>query len=86
MYLLLGLALLEPGAAKAGFLNIRIKPITRIQVRRRPELILDMRALWIISVFISQGPGTDISLPVWKRVKKKTTLSVIKMRKFQILN
>ena len=76
MYLQLGLALFEPGAARTGFSKIRIKPITRIQVRRRPELILDTRTLRIISVFISQDP--DISLPVWERVKKKT-----KTRKFK---
>ena len=83
IYLQLGLALFEPGAARAGFLKRRIKPIKRIQVRCRPELILDTRTLRIVSVFISHGPGTDISLPVWKRVKEKTTLLEIKNRNFK---
>ena len=72
VYLQLGLALFEPGAPRAGFLKVRIKPITRIQVRRRPELILNTRTLQIISVFISiQGPGNRYQPPRLEKGEEK---------------
>ena len=52
-YLQFGFARFKPGAACTGFSKIRIKPITKRKVRRRPEFILDTRKLRIIRVFIS---------------------------------